>query len=48
MLFGKETGSRIISVSYSLVGGEVDVIITFIVVTITVVFSGVYSGFLEF
>ena len=37
----KETDSRIISVWYSLVGGEVEVIITFIVVTITVVFSGI-------
>jgi len=37
--------SRITSVRYSLVGGEVEVI-TFIVVTITVVFSGVYSGIL--
>ena len=41
MLFGKETDSRIISVRYSLVGGEVEIIITFIVVTITIVFSGI-------
>ena len=41
----KKMDSRIISVWYSLVGGEVE-IITFIVVTITVVFSGVYSEIL--
>ena len=48
MVVGKETDSRIISVWYSSVVREVDVIITFIVVTISVVFSGVYSGILEF
>ena len=41
MLCGKETDSRIISIRYGLVGGECEVIITFIVVTITIVFSGV-------
>ena len=47
MLFWKkETDSRIISVWYSLVGDEVEVIITFIVVTITIVFSVVYSEIL--
>ncbi len=46
MLFGKETDSRIINVWYSLVGCEVKVIIAFIVVIITIVFSGVSSGIL--
>ena len=48
MLFGKETDSRIISVCYSLVGGEVEVIITFIVVIITIVLVDFVVEFYNF
>ena len=45
MLFGKKT---VVLLVYNtmIVGGEADVIITFIVVTISIVFSGIYSRIL--